>query len=55
MYNQYADRAVLSLRRLQYLLGQHAGYAHLHDQLVQNMEKKSKEETELVDLNPLWL
>ena len=57
MFNQYTDRAVLSLQRLQYLPpgGQHAGYARLHDQLVQNMEKKSKEETGLVDLNSLWL
>ena len=55
MYNQYADQAVLSLRRLWYLLGERAGYAQLRDQLAQDMAKESKEETRLVDLNQLWL
>ena len=45
MYNQYVDRAVLSLRRLWYLLGECAGYAQLCDQLAQDMAKESKEET----------
>ena len=55
MYNQYADRVVLSLRRLRYLLGERVGYAQLRDQLAQDMAKESKEETRLVDLNQLWL
>ena len=55
MYNQYADRAVLSLRRLRNLLGVHAAYTHSRDELVQEMSNESHEESGLVDLDPSWL
>ena len=55
MYNQYADRAVLSLRSLHDLLGVYVAYTHSHDDLAQAMSNDSHEEHGLVDLDPLWL
>ena len=55
MYNQYADWAVLLLRRLRDLLGVRAAYTHSHDELARAMDNDSHEENGLVDLDPLWL
>ena len=55
MYNQYADRAVLSLRRLRDLLAARAAYTHSRDDLARAMSNDIHEEHELVDLDPLWL
>ena len=37
MYNQYADRAVLSLRRLHDLLGVRAAYTHSRNDFIRKM------------------
>ena len=55
MYNQYADRAVLSLRRLCDLLGVCAAYTHSRNDLARAMSNDIHEEHGLVDLDPLWL
>ena len=55
MYNQYADQAVMSLRRLHNLLGVRAAYTHSRDELAWEMFNESHEESGLVDLDPLWL
>ena len=55
MYNQYADQAVLSLRRLCDLLGVRVAYTHSRDELAWAMDNDSHEENGLVDLDPLWL
>ena len=55
MYNQYADRAVLSLRRLRDLLGLHTAFTHTRDDLERAMSNEINEEDGLVDLDPMYL
>ena len=55
MYNQYADRAVLSLRRLRDLLGLRAAFTHTRDDLERAMSNEINEEDGLVDLDPMYL